>query len=60
VPRTYSGNCAVKANCTATMELNDTLGNFVHTINFIHQDAKKLAVVSTDAVTVPAFNATCE
>jgi hypothetical protein len=60
VPRTYSGSYEVKRNCTATMELNDTLGNIIHTINFIHQDAKKLSVVNTDPGTVLAFNATRE
>jgi hypothetical protein len=56
VPRTYSGSYLVKSNCTATMELNDTLGNTIHTINFIHQDAKKLSVINTDPGTVLAFN----
>ena len=40
------------------MELNDSLGNVTHTINFIHQDAKKLVVVNTDPGTVLAFNVT--
>lgn len=60
VPRTYSGTYLVKPNCSATMELNDTLGNVIHTTNFIHQDAKKLSVINTDPGTVLAFNATHE
>lgn len=57
VPRTYSGTYQLKPNCTAAMELNDSLGNTIHTVNFIYQGAKKLAVVNTDPGTVLAFNA---
>jgi hypothetical protein len=57
VPRTYSGTYEVKPNCTAKMELKDTLGNDIHTVNFIYKDGKELAVVNTDPGTVLAFNA---
>ena len=57
VPRTYSGSYQVKPDCTATTELQDSLGNDVHTVSFIYRDARKLAVVNTDLGTVLAFNA---
>jgi len=57
VPRTYDGTYQVNPDCTATMELNDSLGNKIHTVNFIYQGAKQLAVANTDPGMVLAFNA---
>lgn len=57
VPRTYTGTYDVKPHCSATMELKDTLGNDIHTVNFIYQGGKELAVINTDPGTVLAFNA---
>ncbi len=58
VPRTYKGTYTVKADCTATMELKDTLNNDIHTKNFIYAGARKIAFINTDAGTVLGFNAT--
>jgi hypothetical protein len=53
MPRKFTGTYTVAKNCVSTMILNDTIGNTIHTENFILKHGKGLLVVNTDTMPSP-------
>jgi len=56
-PRTYSGTYHVNPDCSATSEFIDSMGHDLHTINYLYEGGRAIAVVNIDAGTLLAFNA---
>jgi hypothetical protein len=54
MPRTFSGNYSVGPNCVSSMTMVDTIGNTIHTENFILKYGKAIQVVNTDVMPDPA------